>query len=99
VRHHVRYWHLADNAAAPAFVRYWTKADLTTSLPTPRSTAAHPLTGLFVFDHLDHHALAPRAFKVRLSWSGLSGSMETSHICASQLSQQGRLIIRGCGMI
>jgi hypothetical protein len=23
----VRYWHLADNPAAPEFVRYWTKAD------------------------------------------------------------------------
>jgi hypothetical protein len=22
-----RYWHLADNPAAAAFVRYWTKAD------------------------------------------------------------------------
>ena len=23
----VRYWHLADNPTAPAFVRFWTKAD------------------------------------------------------------------------
>jgi hypothetical protein len=23
----VRLWHLADNPVAPAFVRYWTKAD------------------------------------------------------------------------
>ena len=23
----VRYWHFADNSAAPVFVRYWTKAD------------------------------------------------------------------------
>jgi len=23
----VAYWHLADNSAAPEFVRYWTKAD------------------------------------------------------------------------
>jgi hypothetical protein len=22
-----RFWHLADNPTAPAFVRYWTKAD------------------------------------------------------------------------
>ena len=24
----VRYWHLTDNPVAPAFVRYWTKADI-----------------------------------------------------------------------
>src|SRR5450830_970875 len=23
-----RFWHLADNPAAPAFVRYWTRADI-----------------------------------------------------------------------
>ena len=29
----VRYWHLADNPVAPAFVRYWTKADKTRFWP------------------------------------------------------------------
>jgi hypothetical protein len=24
----VAYWHLADNPVAPAFVRFWTKADI-----------------------------------------------------------------------
>jgi hypothetical protein len=30
---HVRSWHLADNPVAPAFVRYWTKADKTRFWP------------------------------------------------------------------
>jgi hypothetical protein len=28
IRRDVRLWHLADNPVAPAFVRYWTKADI-----------------------------------------------------------------------
>ena len=35
--------------------------------------------------------------KVRLSWSGLSGSIATSHVDAPQLSQRGVASNRGCG--
>jgi hypothetical protein len=31
----VRYWHLADNPTAPAFVRYWTEADKVGFWPGP----------------------------------------------------------------
>src|ERR1035437_191462 len=54
----VRFWHIADNSVAPAFVRYWTKADnggfwLATACPfltlnghsyvrAPRGTGSRP---------------------------------------------------------
>ena len=39
---YVRYWHLADNPTAPAFVRYWSnsgqRAELSMSANNPKQT-------------------------------------------------------------
>jgi hypothetical protein len=40
----VAYWHLADNPAAPAFVRYWSKADFAAH-PTDQNRG-HALLGI-----------------------------------------------------
>jgi hypothetical protein len=44
----VRKWHLTDNPAAPAFVRYWTKSGQRSALKRDSSVAIDPTATLAV---------------------------------------------------